>query len=60
MCEVCGKPIVRARFGGSRQVVHAGKGNKKSECQKVLRYARANGISIAEAKERRARKASRS
>ena len=50
-CLVCGKPIIRPKFGGSKQSVHAGKGNKKSECQKILRYAREHGITVAEAKE---------
>ena len=53
LCKVCGKPIVRPRYGGSKQVVHAGKGNRKSECQKTWRYARTHNISVAEAKERR-------
>jgi hypothetical protein len=51
-CLVCGKPIVRPKFGGGRQIVHASKGNKKSECQKVRRYAKAHDVSIAVAKER--------
>ena len=37
-CEVCGKLITRPEHGGSKQFVHAGKGSKKSECQKIARY----------------------
>jgi hypothetical protein len=54
-CPACDKPITRPKHGGTRQVVHAGEGNKKSECQKTARYAREHGITIAEAKERRQR-----
>jgi hypothetical protein len=51
-CPVCEKPIIRPKFGGSRQIVHAGKGNKKSKCQKVWRYKQQHGVSIEEAKVR--------
>lgn len=54
-CKVCGDPIIRPKFGGSRQSVHAGEGNKKSECQKTWRYAREHGITVAEAIARRRR-----
>lgn len=51
-CPVCGDPIIRPKFGGSKQIVHAGEGNKKSACQKIWRYSKTHDISIAEAKER--------
>ena len=51
-CLVCGNLIIRPKFGGSRQIVHAGKGNKKSKCQKVWRYKQEHGLSIEEPKER--------
>ena len=54
-CPVCGMPIIRPKYGASKQFVHAGKGKKKSECQKTWRYAKAHGISISEAIERRRR-----
>ena len=52
-CKVCGKPIIRPKFGGSRQSVHAGERNKKSECQKTWRYVREHGVTVAEAIARR-------
>jgi hypothetical protein len=54
---VC-KKIIKPRPGTSKQYVHAGEGNKKSECQKTARYAREHRITIAEAKARRRRRRS--
>jgi hypothetical protein len=54
VCEVCKKALV-PRPGTTKQFVCAGKGNQKSECQKVRRSARELGISIAEAVARRLR-----
>jgi hypothetical protein len=54
-CLVCGNPITLPKYGGTRQVVHAGEGNKKSECQKTWRYKQEQGVSIEEAKEHRRR-----
>ncbi len=51
-CEVCGREIVRPNTGGSKQFVCGGTGRQKSDCQKVRRYSRKHGISIAEAIER--------
>jgi hypothetical protein len=45
-CAACGKVIERPR---SKQLVHAGIGNKKSDCQKALRYAKRHGGSAREA-----------
>jgi hypothetical protein len=39
-CAACGKLIERPR---SKQLVHAGLGDKKSDCQKALRYAKRHG-----------------
>lgn len=44
-CAACGKVIERPRF---KQLVHAGIGNKKSACQKALRYAKRHGGSASE------------
>jgi hypothetical protein len=52
LCEVCGEEIDRPEVGASKQFVCAGKGNKKSRCQKTRRYALAHHLSIAEARER--------
>jgi len=52
LCEVCGEEIDRPQVGASKQFVCAGKGNKKSQCQKTRRYALAHHLSIAEARER--------
>jgi hypothetical protein len=54
-CLVCGKPITRPKYGGSRQAVHAGEGNQKSECQKTWRYKQEQCVSIEEAIEHRRR-----
>ena len=52
-CPVCGDPIQRPLFGGSKQFVHAGKGKKKSKCQKIWRYKQAHpGMTVEEAKVR--------
>ena len=51
-CQVCNGPIT-PKPGTGEQYVCAGTTKKKSECQKILRYAREHGISIAEAKRRR-------
>ena len=51
-CKVCGKAIIRPPTGGSRQFVCAGSGNRKSECQKLWRFARDHGLSVPEAIER--------
>ena len=52
LCEVCGEEIDRPQVGASKQFVCAGKGNKKSQCQKTRRYALAHHLSITEARER--------
>ena len=52
LCEVCGEEIDRPEVGASKQFVCAGKGNKKSQCQKVRRYAFAHGLPISEAAKR--------
>jgi hypothetical protein len=52
LCEVCGEEIDRPEVGASKQFVCAGKGNKKSRCQKVRRYAFAHGLPISEAAKR--------
>jgi hypothetical protein len=44
-CEACGLVIERPSHN---QVVHAGIGNKKSDCQKALRYAKRHGGSASE------------
>jgi len=49
LCEVCGEEIDRPEVGASKQFVCAGKGNKKSRCQKIRRYAFAHGLPISEA-----------
>ena len=51
-CEVCGG-VIDPKPGTSEQYVCAGTKRKKSECQKVRRYAREHGISIEQAKQRR-------
>ena len=51
-CQVCSAVIV-LKPGTSEQYVCAGTKRKKSECQKVRRYAREHGISIEQAKQRR-------
>ena len=51
-CPVCGKTIARPKYGGSKQIVHAGRGRKKSECQKIWRYKQAHpDITMEDAKE---------
>lgn len=50
-CEVCGKPISRLP-GTSKQFVCSGGEERKSECQKVWRYAREHGVTVEEAKQR--------
>ena len=52
LCEVCGEEIDRPEVGASKQFVCAGRGNKKSRCQKVRRYAFAHGLPISEAAKR--------
>ena len=52
LCEVCGEEIDRPEVGASKQFVCAGKGNKKSRCQKIRRYAFAHGLPISEAAKR--------
>jgi len=50
-CKVCGKKIL-PKPGATRQLVHAGKGNK-SECQKIWRSSQAHPeLTIEEAKAR--------
>jgi hypothetical protein len=44
-CAACGKLIERPR---PKQLVHAGIGNKKSDCQKALRHAKRHGGSASE------------
>ena len=53
-CEVCGK-LITPRRGTSKQIVCAGIGSKKSECQKARRDAQEHNISITEAIARRRR-----
>jgi hypothetical protein len=53
-CEACGKRI-EPRSGTSKQYVCAGKDGQISECQKIRRYAREHGISVAEVAARRCR-----
>jgi len=52
LCEVCGEETDRPQVGASKQFVCAGKGNRKSQCQKIRRYVLAHHLSIAEARER--------
>jgi hypothetical protein len=51
-CLVCGA-LIDPKPGAGKQYVCAGTKKKKSECQKVWRYAREHGISIEQAKQRR-------
>ena len=50
-CEVCGK-LIAPHLGTSKQYVCAGEKGRKTECQKIRRYAREHGISIGEARAR--------
>jgi hypothetical protein len=45
--------VIDPKPGTSEQYVCAGTKKKKSECQKVWRYAREHGVSIEQAKQRR-------
>ena len=51
-CEVC-SGVIDPKPGTSEQYVCAGTKRKKSECQKVRRYAREHGVSIEQAKQMR-------
>ena len=51
-CQVC-NAVIDPKPGTSEQYVCAGTKKKKSECQKVWRYAREHGVSIERAKQRR-------
>ncbi len=48
-CEVCGREIVPPKSGASRQYVCGFEAGRASRCQRVRRYAREKGMTIAEA-----------
>lgn len=54
-CPVC-NAVIDPKPGTSEQYVCAGTKKKKSECQKVWRYAREQGVSVGQAKRERAQR----